>query len=380
MLDSEKRIKVLIGSPVYLPRQGGASTYFSNLMDKLKDKVDFFVYSCSNPEAKRIEEQNGIRVYRIQPFLLDSPKLIRYLILPPITFFQLFRLWRKHGPFIIHSHSCGAYGYIISVFSDIMKQGMIKEVQDLSDPKYNILRGKVAKYVSTGKTIEKQLISYGVPKDKIITYPSLNPEIDRSTISKLRVKPHEDRKDIELLCISALRPYKGVDYLLKAMRLVQSRDPNIRLTIVGEGGMRQQLEYYIKEHQLENVKLRGFVDEYTDLLSMMAGCDILVLSSASDEGNPRVILESFQFSRPVIATAAGGTPELITNKKNGILVPPKDPNALAEAILDLSRRPDLRRRYGDEGRAFLNSLPTWDDLANEIYLEYSKIWKKMRRI
>jgi len=371
------RIKVLIGSPTYLPRQGGASTYFSNLMAKLSDRVDFIVYSCTDPDAPRTQEKDGVTIYRIQPFLLDSPKPLRYLVLPPVTMLQLSYLWIKHGPFIIHAHACGAYGYLISLFTDILGQEMLKEVQDLSDPAYNIKRGKVVKYVSTGTTIERQLLSFGVEKDRIITYPSLNPELDPSVMEGIEERPYSHGGGIELLCVSALRPYKGVEYLLEAMRIVGERNPAIHLTIVGEGGMRDQLESFIAEHRLENVTLRGFVPEYRDLLSMMAGCDALVLSSASDEGNPRVILESFQFSRPVIATAAGGTPELITDDHNGLLVPPRDPKALADAILMLSGRPDLRERFGKEGKRFLDKLPSWSDLADEVHGIYRGIWDRM---
>ncbi|MFW3146876.1 MAG: glycosyltransferase family 4 protein [Thermoplasmatota archaeon] len=373
----EKRPRVLIGSPIYLPRQGGASTYFSNLMEKLKDSVDFVVYSCTDPNAPRKEDRNGVKVLRIQPFLHDHPAVIRYLILPPVTFFQLIRLRMKYGRMIIHAHACGAYGYTISFFSKLTGQEMIKEVQDMSDPAYNIHMGRVTRYVSTGTSIRDQLISYGVPKEKIITYPSLNPEISGDVRKGINEKPYEHEGSIELLCISALRPYKGVDYLLRSMKMVQEKDPTIRLTIIGEGGMRKELEDYISENGLKNTRLRGFVDDYIDVLKMMAGSDILVLSSASDEGNPRVILESFQFSRPVIATAAGGTPELIEDGVNGLLLPPKDPKAFAEAIIRLSGDPVLRKKLGRGGKKFLDRLPTWDDLAEDIYEAYNDIWSRM---
>lgn len=369
--------KVLIGAPVYLPRQGGSSTYFSNLMDRLKDRVDFIVYSCRNPDAPKLEKKDGITIHRIQPFILDSPKLLRYSILPPVTFFQLIRLRMKYGRFIIHAHACGAYGYLISLFSKLTGQEMLKEVQDMSDPAYNIHMGKVKKYVSTGTSIRDQLISFGVEKERIITYPSLNPDIPEEKRKGLKEKPYGHDGPIELLCISALRPYKGVDYLLQSMKIIQEADPTIKLTIVGEGGMRGELEAYMKENGITNTTLRGFVEDYHDVLKMMAGCDILVLSSASDEGNPRVILESFQFSRPVIATAAGGTPELIKDGENGLLPPPKDPEEFAKAVLRLSRDPKLREKLGRNGKKFLDRLPTWDDLAEDILEEYMNIWSEM---
>jgi glycosyltransferase involved in cell wall biosynthesis len=373
----DKRPRVLIGSPVYLPRQGGASTYFSNLMKRLSDRVDFIVYSCKNSDARKVEKDGNVTIHRIQPFLLDSNPVIRYLILPPVTFLQIMRLKMKYGPMIIHAHACGAYGYLISLFSKITGQEMIKEVQDMSDPAYNIHMGKVAKYVSTGTSIRDQLVSFGVEKERIITYPSLNPDVPEETVKDLKPRPHYHDGKVELVCFSALRPYKGVDYLLKSMKIVKERDPSIHLTIVGEGGMWDELQEYIRNNDLTNTTLRGFLPDYSDVLKMMAGSDILVLSSVSDEGNPRVILESFQFERPVIATAAGGTPELIKDGVNGRLLPIRKPDQFAEAILELAHDPGLREKLGRGGREFLESLPTWDDLAEEILEEYRQIWSRM---
>ncbi|RLF05474.1 MAG: hypothetical protein DRJ64_05540, partial [Thermoprotei archaeon] len=215
--EEKEKPRVLLGAPTYKPRAGGSTTYFSTLVDKLKDRVDFIVYSTVHPEAPREEVEDGVKIYRIQPFLIDSPKLVRYLILPPVTWIQLKRLWKKHGPFIIHAHACGAYGYIISTFAERVGAPLIKEVQDLSDPAYNILKGNSYRYVATGKTIERRLMDFGIPKEKIITYPSLNPEIPEEIIRSIKPRAYNHGGKVKLLCVSALRPYKGVDVLLEAM-------------------------------------------------------------------------------------------------------------------------------------------------------------------
>ena len=382
--EDEDRPRVLLGVPTYKPRAGGSTTYFSTLVDKLKGKVEFLVYSTVHPEAPREEEEDGVKIYRIQPFLIDSPKIVRYLILPPVTWIQLRRLWKSHGPFIIHAHACGAYGYIISAFAERVGAPLIKEVQDLSDPAYNILKGNSFRYVATGKTIEKRLMEIGIEKGRIITYPSLNPDIPEEIIESIKPRPYRHPGKVKLLCVSALRPYKGVDILLEAMVRVnkiikKEGGPEVELTIIGEGGMRPQLERFIEEHHLDNVHLRGFVDSYFELLKIMANSDILVLSSVSAEGNPRVILEAWQFSRPVIATAAGGTPELVRSGENGVLLPVKNPEALARAIVDLARNPEERERLGRAGRETLKGWPTWDDLARDIYSVYSELWKALKR-
>lgn len=376
-MTKKKKPTVIIGAPTYLPRQGGCSTYFSNLLKNLSDRVDFVLYTTRYPGLPSYEEVDGVKIYRIQPFLPDASKFVRYSILPEFTFMQLLRLHLKYRPILLHAHSCGAYGYLISLYSKMFGIPMLKEVQDLSDPPYNVHMGNVVKWVATGTTIEEQLISFGVPKKDILTYPSLNPEIPKARLKGIVPRQYEHGGKIELLCVSALRPYKGVEYLLKSMKIIQKKDPTIHLTIIGEGGLRQQLEGYIKTNKLKNVTLRGFIDDYADILKAMAGCDVLVLSSVSAEGNPRVILESYQFSRPVIATAAGGTPEIVVDGETGILLKPKDHKAFAEAILRLAKDPKMRQKLGEGGKKFLDRLPTWQDLADDIYKEYMKCWKKL---
>lgn len=369
-VSGKNRPVVLVSSPTYLPRSGGASTYFSTLIDLLKDKVDFVVYSMRCPDAPNIEKNDNIWIYRIQPNLIDSNTFIKYLIVPPATLITLLALKLRFKPQIIHAHANGVFGFTASVFSRIMKLDMIKEVQDMSDPAYNLKMGKVEKYVSTGYTIEKKLKDIGIPAKNIITYPSLNPRIDEKIMKNIKPKPHKHDGPIELLCISALRPYKGVDILLKSFKIISSKRKNVYLTVIGEGGMKDELHQYIKDNKLDRVTMIDRIDEYSDLVRRMAECDILVLSSRAAEGNPRVILESFQFERPVVATAAGGTPELIENEVNGMLVEIENPEKFAEAVIKLVDDPKLRKKVGKNGRKFLERIPSWEDLAEEMYGEY----------
>ncbi|UCH88112.1 MAG: glycosyltransferase family 4 protein [Thermoplasmata archaeon] len=374
-LSGKRRPVVLVSSPTYLPRSGGSSTYFSTLIELLKDRVDFVVYSMRCPEADTVERNGNVWIYRIQPNLIDSNTLIKYLVVPPATLATLLAFKLRFRPQVIHAHANGVFGFTASIFSKLMKLDMIKEVQDMSDPAYNLKMGRVEKYVSTGYTIEKKLIDIGIPAEDIITYPSLNPKIDEDVKRTLKPKKHIHDGDIELLCISALRPYKGVDILLRAFKIISAKRKNVYLTIIGEGGMREELEEYIKSNNLERVTMIPRLDEYSDLIKRMAGCDILVLSSRAAEGNPRVILESFQFERPVVVTAAGGTPELINDGENGFLVEIENPEKFAEAVIKLVDNPKLRKKFGKNGKKFLERIPSWEDLAEDIYKEYMALSK-----
>ena len=105
----------------------------------------------------------------------------------------------------------------------------------------------------------------------------------------------------------------------------------------------------------------------------MNAADVLVLPSLS-EGRPNVVLEAMACEVPVVATAVGGTPELVKDGEVGFLVPPKDPAAIAEKILLLLGDKGLRERLGRNGRRFiLEEGLTWESCARK----YSEIYRAL---
>lgn len=148
--------------------------------------------------------------------------------------------------------------------------------------------------------------------------------------------------------VAALVPHKGQKHLVDAFALVLREVPDARLVIAGEGELRPALERQIREHRLEkHVILAGF---RPDVLSLMKGFDLFVLSSVT-EGLGTSLLDAMACERSVVATTAGGIPELVLDEQTGVLVPPRDARALAAAIVRLLRDPDLRQRLGRAGAA-----------------------------
>ena len=371
-ISGEKRPVVLITMALYPPYAGGGPTYFSTLVDLLKDRVDFIILTQSCPGTKIFDKQDNVWIYRIQPYIIYFPFLIKYIVIPPITFLSMLYFWIKYRP-VIHAHTSGVYGFIPAVFSAMFQAPMIKEVQDMADPAFNLKTGVVRKYVSTGHTIARKLEGIGVPKSDIMDYTSLNPPLSDSEWKKVNKKKKRDPGITEVLCVGALRESKGIDTLMEAFKIIESKRDDVHLTLIGEGGLEDETKAYIADNNLKNITMIRRLDEYTDLLNEMANTDILVLSSRYGEGNPRVFLEVFQFSKPVVATTAGGTPDVITDGENGLLVPPEDPKAFAKAVLKLVNDKKLRRKLGKNGKKFVDTIPSWYDLANEFYDEYLNI-------
>jgi glycosyltransferase involved in cell wall biosynthesis len=170
---------------------------------------------------------------------------------------------------------------------------------------------------------------------------------------------------------------KGIDILLEAFKLASTNGKDRWLGLIGDGPEREYCETFIKNNNLKNIEIFGSLD-YRATLEQIEKADIIVLPSRL-EAQGRAITEGFQFSKPAIGTTAGGIPELIENNKNGFLVPKEDPKAMAKAILKLAGDKKLQQKFGKAGFKFLKSMPSWDQLAEDIYLEYIKILKNRRR-
>jgi glycosyltransferase involved in cell wall biosynthesis len=150
-----------------------------------------------------------------------------------------------------------------------------------------------------------------------------------------------------VLAVARLDPYKSLHVLVSATQHLIRDLPGLRVLIAGEGPERPHLERLIADLRLGDVfTLLGARSDVPDLI---AACDVATLCSYS-ETTPLAIMEYMALGRPVVATRAGGIPDLIEDHVHGLLVEPDDPAALARAIATLLRDPELARRMGRHGR------------------------------
>lgn len=144
-----------------------------------------------------------------------------------------------------------------------------------------------------------------------------------------------------------LLPIKGPMYLLKAMFKVWQDFPDVKLVFAGKGDLLQELESEALRHGvLEKIIFAGWRDDVHEIMQVF---DIFVLPSLN-EGMGRVIVEAMAAGKPVIASRTGGIPDLVKHGKNGLLVPPADANALAEAISYLLSNPVKAVKMGMTGK------------------------------
>ncbi len=205
----------------------------------------------------------------------------------------------------------------------------------------------------------------------IIAHPGL--QVPHFSVNEIEAFPRNNRETIELLFVGASDwASKGVQYLIKAMPTLA--DIKVRLNIVGgydkDSPEHRKQERLIKRLGLNSVvKFHGYVDRQT-LISFYQRSSIFVLPSLV-EGYGMALAEAISFGLPVVSTNVTAIPEMLEDGVNALLVPPKDPKSLSEAIrklaLDRPARDGMSRRNLDRAK----SLPQWDDF--EIVLKQKLI-------
>jgi glycosyltransferase involved in cell wall biosynthesis len=170
--------------------------------------------------------------------------------------------------------------------------------------------------------------------------------------------------------VAALVPHKGQRHLIDAAALVVQKVPDARFIIAGEGELRESLERHIKDLALEkHVLLAGF---RPDALSVHKGFDIFVMSSVT-EGLGTSLLDAMACGRPVVATTAGGIPEVVVHNQTGILVPPRDHDGLARALVALLRDERAQEVLGAGGLLRVREKFTAERMVQETLAVYRRV-------
>jgi len=147
--------------------------------------------------------------------------------------------------------------------------------------------------------------------------------------------------------LSNLRPVKAVDIFIKSAFVVSKRFPGTKFFILGEGPQRRDLETLVERLGIKDRIIFAGCSE--DVFPYLCAFDIGVLSSSS-EGFSNSILEYMLAGLPVVASGVGGNPEIIDEGENGYLVPPGEPQPLAEKIMALLGDERLRLNFGENAR------------------------------
>jgi L-malate glycosyltransferase len=267
-----------------------------------------------------------------------------------VSAMKLRSIVRREGIRIVHAHT--SHSHTIALIALMGNRDCRLVVSRRVDFHLHTLFSRLIKYgsgadriIAVSDAIRNVLIEDGVDPAKITTVRSgfVPGEFLESPARDIRSEIGISPDTAVIATVAALAPHKAHWVLLKAAHLVLKKHPDVRFLLAGEGGMRPEIERDIRNLGIErSVVLLGFV---SDIGAVYRAADIFAISS-NEEGLCSSILDAMHFSLPVVATKAGGIPELVQDGVNGFIVPVNDYRSFADRLNTLIENIELRKRMG----------------------------------
>lgn len=204
----------------------------------------------------------------------------------------------------------------------------------------------------------------GIPAAKIVTiYNGIG------TAAFEPASPADLDADVPMvLCVANLTRYKGHYHLLRAASRLRERNIACALVLVGDGPERDGLQKAAADLGVD----ARFLGQRTDVPALLARADVVVLPSLS-EGMSNAVMEAMAAGKPVVATDVGGNGELLRGR--GVLVPPADPDALADGLAEVLSDPERARRTGAEARRWSLQNLHVDTMVDKHVDVYTRLWE-----
>jgi glycosyltransferase involved in cell wall biosynthesis len=292
---------------------------------------------------------------------------------------RLSRLIKQLKPDIVHAHDphgVAMAALALSMSTQLAKPPLVAARRvdfhlrgsSLSRWKYR----QVDCFICASEAIRQLLVGDGVPPARAVTvHEGTDIErVDRAEPAQLHGEFWLPHHAPIIGNVAALVPHKGQRHLIEAAKVVLPQAPDARFIIAGEGELRPALERQIKEDHLEkHVFLAGF---RPDVLSLHKAFDIFAMSSIT-EGLGTSLIDAMAAGKPIVATRAGGIPEVVVDGETGFLVPPRDHEAMADAIVRLLKDEILRRQMGDAGRARARALFSAERMVQNTLQVYQRV-------
>lgn len=365
-----------------IPPEDGIGYYVFNLAKKLIEK---------NQKVTIITRGNW-KPYQIEYF--EGIKTIKVLFLPiyPIymhlhSFFVNFIFKKNEYQFdMVHVHSPLApfikttLPIILTVHTtSFMEAKMIEELNF-----HSLIFKKFAKYISypienslvkranlitvVAESVKNELNEYEIGGKQVLNFGN--------GVNEKEFCPPAFKNDMEyILFVGRLSYRKGLFDLFEASKLVLNRYPNFKFYIVGKGFFKRYLDKNIARSDLaDHFILKGYIGK-KELIYLYQNATIFVLPSHY-EGLPTVILEAMACGLPIVATNISGNVEIIKNNINGLLIDPKNPRQMYDAISKLLEDKKIRMELGKKARITIEEKYTWDIISSKFLKIFFNSLKK----
>jgi glycosyltransferase involved in cell wall biosynthesis len=234
--------------------------------------------------------------------------------------------------------------------------------------------------IPNSKSGKDYLISRGINPNRIrVIYNGINTKrlaADPAKVARIKAGMGLLSNGIVVGISASLTANKDHATFLHAARLVSRAMPQVKFAILGDGPLGPMLQNMAKELGIESKV--NFLGNQTDVGSYLSTFDVACLCSSEPEGCSNSILEAMAFGKPVVATDAGGNNELIVNGETGLIVPVRNPERLAEAILTCLQQPERARGMGQRGREIITSRFSLERMVRDYETLYEEAIKMKR--
>lgn len=364
-------MNVLQVNKLYFPEIGGIERVVQNIAEGLPSRYRVRVLASRSRGRSKRDRHNGVNVRK-------AASLGMALSVPISPTFPFHLRAELNDADVIHHHlpnplstvSQLANGttdqsIVVTYHSDIVRQ---VAALDVYRPVLHRFLNRVDRILVTSDRLlsQSEVLAHHTKKCTVVPL-----SIDVTTVdSEEYTKPEREVSRPVVLFVGRLTYYKGVTYLLKAMRRVDAT-----LLVVGDGERRASLEAQVDGDDLgDHVKFLGHVSE-AELAGLYRAADIFVLPSVEpSEAFGIVQLEAMARGVPVVNTRLPtGVPWVSVDGETGLTVPPKDETALAEAINTLIEDDERRRKYGQQARARVEEVFTQEQMLQTIQTVYDEV-------
>ncbi len=285
------------------------------------------------------------------------------------------RLIHSLQPDLVHALHLTSYGFLAALAGFHPFVVSVRGTEVIEAPKLTPIHRWLTRYAlshadtitASGMDLATETTRYA-PSGVPVTVVPYGVDLRRFAAEASNTSDH-----VVIGAVSRLSQENGVRYLIEAFaQLRQKYGGNVSLRIAGDGPERGRLEALVQRLNLESsVELRGWVED-TELPAFLNQLGVFVLPSAW-EGFGSAAIEAAAAGLPVVATNVHGMPDAVQNRVTGILVPPSDPGALAEAIGRLVEDAELRASLGTAGRKYVERHYDWTQNATQMASIYERL-------
>jgi len=276
------------------------------------------------------------------------------------SIFNIIRIIKRHQISLIHVNCDTAipHAWISAFFTQVPVLCYIRDMtRAWHSSKYVNYLNKCTRIIANSQATARHCVSSGMKPENIqVIYACFDMgnflNMPDSARSELRNEWYLSQNDIAIGLVGQILPHKGHKEFIEAAVMVVKSCPNTNFIVVGDDAISKNKEFLPSLHKLlDNLSLNDrfiFCGFRPDIPNIMSALDILTVPSWKEPFG-RVVVEGLATCLPVVASNTGGIPEIIQSEEDGILLPPRNPKALAQALIYLCRNPGIRIQMGSKG-------------------------------